>query len=110
MKRFLYILPAILLCMIYGLLAAIAGGISGFQPIAWVYLGLPIAAGILLRRGKWWGSLPGIAIGGILVYSGMTAQPQLFVGFVIGLIIAAYYIAMGLMCTAETGKHAGKNK
>ena len=65
---------------------------------------LPIAAGVLLRKGKWWGCFFGIAMGGLMIYSGMTAQPQLFVGFVIGLILAAYYAAMGLFCAADLGK------
>ena len=37
MKQFLYVMPAVLICMLYALLAALAGGISGFQPIAFVY-------------------------------------------------------------------------
>ncbi len=104
MKKFLYIMPAVLICMLYALLAALAGGIGGFQPIAFVYILLPIAAGVLLRKGKWWGCFFGIAMGGLMIYSGMTAQPQLFVGFVIGLILAAYYAAMGLVCAADRGK------
>ena len=100
MRKFLYIMPAVLICMLYGLLAALAGGIGGFQPIALAYILLPIAAGILLRKGKWWGCLPGMAMGMLLLYKGITAQPQVFVGFVAGLILAAYYAAMGLVCAA----------
>ena len=101
MKKFLYIMPAVLICMLYALLAALAGGISGFQPIAFVYIALPLLAGIFLRKGKWWGCLFGIAMGVLLIYNGMTAQPQVMVGFVAGLILAAYYIAMGLTCAAS---------
>ena len=101
MKKFLYILPAVLICMLYALLAALAGGIGGFQPIAFVYILLPIAAGILLRKEKWWGCFFGIVVGALLIYNGMTAQPQMMVGFIAGLILAAYYIAMGLTCAAS---------
>ena len=101
MKKFLYIMPAVLICMLYALLAALAGGIGGFQPIAFVYIVLPILAGIFLRKGKWWGSFFGIAMGALLIYNGMTAQPQIMVGFVAGLILTAYYIAMGLTCVAS---------
>ncbi len=104
MKKFLYIMPAVLVCMLYALLAALAGGFSGFQPIAFVYIILPIAAGILLRNSKWWGCLFGIAMGALLMVSGMTAQPQVFAGFVAGLILAAYYAAMGLACAASNKK------
>ena len=101
MKKFLYIMPAVLICMLYALLAALAGGISGFQPIAFAYMGLPVLAGFFLRKGKWWGSFFGITVGALLIYNGMTAQPQMMVGFVAGLILAAYYIAMGLACAAS---------
>ena len=104
MKKFLYIMPAVLTCMLYALLAALAGGIGGFQPIAFVYIVLPILAGIFLRKGKWWGSFFGIAMGALLIYNGMTAQPQMMVGFVAGLILTAYYIAMGLICGVSQKK------
>lgn len=104
MKKFLYIMPAVLIVMLYALLAALAGGIGGFQPIAFVYILCPILAGVILRKGKWWGCLFGVAMGALLIYNGMTAQPQVFAGFVAGLILAAYYIAMGLVCAAAQKK------
>ena len=104
MKKFFYVLPAVLICMLYALLTALAGGMAGLQPIAFVYIGLPLIAGILLRKGKWWGCLLGILMGGILMYNGMTAKPQIFAGFVSGLILAAYYAAMGLICVGSQKK------
>ena len=104
MKRFLYIMPAILILMLYALLTALAGGISGFQSIAVVNMGLPVVAGVLLRKGKWWGCLFGIAMGGIMLCSGMTAEPQMMLAFVTGLILAAYFSAMGLVCAADSKK------
>ena len=101
MKKFLYIMPAVLICMLYALLIALAGGIGGFQPIAFAYIIFPILAGVFLRKGKWWGCFFGIAMGAMLIYNGMTAQPQIMVGFVAGLILAAYYIAMGLTCATS---------
>ena len=76
-------------------------GIGGFQPIAFAYIIFPILAGVFLRKGKWWGCFFGIAMGVLLIYNGMTAQPQIMVGFVAGLILTAYYIAMGLTCVAS---------
>ena len=104
MKKFLYIMPAVLICMLYVLLAALAGGIGGFQPIAFVYILSPILAGILLCKGKWWGCFFGIAMGVLLIYSGMTAHPQVMIAFVAGLALAAYYAAMGLVCAASQKK------
>lgn len=104
MKKFLYIMPAVMICMLYALLAALAGGFGGFQPIAYAYILMPFAAGILLRKNKWWGCLFGMAMGGILSYSGMTAKPTMMVGFIAGLILVAYYIAMGLVCAVSNKK------
>ena len=101
MKKFLYIMPAVLICMLYALLAALAGGIRGFQPIALAYILCPIAAGMLLRKDKAWGCMFGVAMGALLIYNGMTADPQIFAGFVAGLIVAVYYVAMGLVCAAS---------
>ena len=100
MKKFLYIMPAVLICMLYGLLAALAGGGGGFQPIAFVYIILPILAGISLRKDKWWGCLFGIAMGVILLYNGR----NMMVAFIAGLILVAYYIVMGLVCAASLKK------
>ena len=95
MMKFLYIMPAVLICMLYGLLAALAGGFGGFQPIAFVNICLPILAGVLLRRNKWWGSLFGIAMGALLIFTGMTAAR------IAGIVLAVYYIAMGIVCAAS---------
>lgn len=97
MKQFLYVMPAVLICMLYALLAALAGGISGFQPIAFVYIALPLLAGILLRKGNWWGCLFGITMGGILLYTGKNVM----IAFAAGLVLVAYYAAMGLVCAAS---------
>lgn len=98
MKKFLYIMPAVLICMLYGLLAALAGGFGGFQPIALVNICLPIAAGILLRKNKWWGCLFGAAMGAVLIFTGMT------VARIAGIVLAAYYIIMGIVCAVSNQK------
>ena len=71
-----------------------AGGFGGFQPIARVNICLPIAAGILLRTNKWWGCLFGAAMGAVLIFTGMT------VARIAGIVLAAYYIIMGIICAA----------
>ena len=98
MKKYLYIMPAVLICMLYGLLAALAGGFGGFQPIAFVNICLPILAGVLLRKNKWWGSFFGIAMGALLIFTGMT------VARIAGIILAVYYIAMGIVCAVSNKK------
>ena len=100
MKKYLYIMPAVLILMLYALLAALAGGVSGFQPIAFAYIILPILAGVFLRKDKWWGCFCGIAMGGLLLWSGR----DMMVAFIAGLVLAVYYIVMGLVCAASLKK------
>ena len=100
MKKYLYIMPAVLILMLYVLLAALAGGISGFQPIAFVYMLLPVAAGVLLRKDKWWGCFFGIGLGAVLLLK----SKGMMVAFIAGLILVAYYIVMGLVCAASQKK------
>lgn len=100
MKKYLYIMPTVLILMLYALLAALAGGVSGFQPIAFAYIILPILAGVFLRKDKWWGCFFGIAMGGLLLWSGR----NMMVAFIAGLVLAAYYIVMGLVCAASLKK------
>ena len=99
MKKFLYIMPAVLICMLYGLLAALTGGFGGFQPIAYVNIGLPILAGILLRKNKWWGSLFGAAMGAALMFTGVT------IARIAGMVLAAYYNIMGIVCAVSQKKN-----
>ena len=99
MKKFLYIMPAVLICMLYALLASLAGGISGFQPVAFVYITLPILAGIFLRRGKWWGCFFGIAMGVVLLYMGSQHTGQVMdIERPMGLAFLIYYTIMGFIC------------
>ena len=100
MKKYLYIMPAVLILMLYALLAALAGGISGFQPIAFVYMLLPVAAGVLLRKDKWWGCFFVIGLGAVLLLK----SKGMMGAFIAGLILVAYYIVMGLVCAASQKK------
>ena len=99
MKRFLYIMPAILILMLYALLTALAGGISGFQSIAVVNMGLPVVAGVLLRKGKWWGCLFGIALGALLLFNSAAKA-----AVVIAVVLMVYYAVMGLVCALSQKK------
>ena len=104
MKKILYCLPAVLVGMVYGLLAALAGGIGGFQVVAWIYLLCPIAAALLLTRGKWWGCLFGIAVAAVMAYIAITTASQSIAVLVIGFIVAVYYGVMGLLCVKSAKK------
>ena len=104
MRKVLYIMPAVLICMLYMLLATLAGGISGFQPIALIYIIFPLAAGILLRKGKWWGGLFGIVMGALLLYNCMTAENTVKATLIFGFLFMGYYALMSVLCAADHKK------
>ena len=108
MKKFLYIMPAVLICMLYALLTALAGGIGGYQPVVLLYIGFPLLAGILLRKNKWWGSLFGMAMGALLVYMGSQSSGQpIDIERPMGVAFIIYYALMGILCLMDIRK---KNK
>ena len=71
--KILYSFPALFYC---GLIAFIGlgAGFGGFQPEAWLYAVLLFTAAVLLCMKKWWGALPGMIVGGIIIYLFETAR------------------------------------
>ena len=99
MRKFLYGMPAVLICMLYTILTILAGGISGYQPIVLVYIGFPILAAVFLRKGKWWGSLFGVAMGAVLLYMGSRYSGQVIdIEGPMGIVFLIYYAVMGILC------------
>ena len=104
MRKFLYIMPAVLVCMLYILLTALAGGISGFQPIAFIYIVFPLVSGILLRNGKWWGGLFGMAMAALMIYNSVTVESITKATLIFGFVFAGYYALMCVLCVTDRKK------
>lgn len=90
--KVLYILPAILWCMMTVLLILPIAGWQDIFPVFWLYPTLPTVAAILLWKGKWWGCLPGMAMGAML----FSLVPNEEVS---GLRYCIYFALMGLLCS-----------
>ena len=96
--KVLYLFPALLYS---GLLLTItlSLGIGGLMLEAWLYLALFLAAGVLLCQRKWWGCLPGMAAGSVIIYLFMNSQVQQPVDIrPLGIGILVYFATMGLIC------------
>ena len=104
MKKVLYATPAVITCMLYGMLAMLAGGFASFQLRAWLMILLPFASAFFLIRGKWWGSAFGIALGGAMALTGLNSSDTVML--VIGAVIAVYYLLMGILCFMDSRKKA----
>ena len=105
MKRVLYTMPAVMVVLFYGMLAILAGGVSGFQIRAWLTVTLPVAAAVLLLAGRWWGSVFGMCLGGLLISIGLFGNST--ISMILGGAVFAYYMVMGILCFADARK---KNK
>jgi len=96
--KILYCFPAAL----YGGIMALIGtdlGFGGFAPEAWVYITLLLLAAVLLSKNKWWGCIPGIAVGGIMICIFETSSAHHHINenpIALGVIL--YFAAMGLIC------------
>lgn len=93
--KLVYFLPAVF----YGLLILIIGinmGFHGFLPGAWLSLVLLASAGFLLCKEKWWGCLPGIAVG-IITVTGASAN-SLLDDRTIGIFVCIVFAVFGLIC------------
>ena len=102
MKRVLYTMPAVMVILFYGMLAILAGGVSGFQLRAWLMIVMPAAAAVLLLAGRWWGSVFGMMLGGLLISMGMVGGSNL--AMIGGGAVFAYYLVMGILCFADSRK------
>ena len=104
MKRVLYTMPAVMVVMFYGMLAVLAGGISGFQPRAWLMVLMPVASAVLLLAGRWWGAIPGMLLGGLMISVGMAGSTTLISG--LGAVVFGYYLVMGILCWKDANKNS----
>ena len=96
--KLLYCFPAFL----YGGLIATIGfgaGFGGFQPEAWIYLLLLMSAAVLLSMRKWWGAIPGMAVGTIVIYLFEASRAHQHIDVTpLGVGIILYFVAMGGIC------------
>lgn len=78
----LYAFPAVLYI---GFMAIV--GLGSVAPIAWLYAILLAAAAVLLSKGRWWGSLPGVAAGAVMAFQNT-----------VGIALVVYYAILGIVC------------
>ena len=98
LRKILYTFPAVLYC---GIVAAIIldSGFGGFLPVTWVYVSMLILAAVVLCMEKWWGCIPGIGVGAIIIYQFETSRVHHHINETsIGVSVIVYFAVMGLMC------------
>ena len=103
MKRVLYTLPAVMVVIFYGMLGLLAGGFASFQVRAWLMVVMPVASAVLLLAGLWWGCIPGMCLGGLLISIGMAGNS--YVSMICGVAVFVYYLVMGILCMKDARKN-----
>ena len=105
MKKILFWLPAFVICLIYGFILLILEGsfeaaVDMVQNVVVLYIALPVIGSVLLSRGKWWGSIFGIAMGLLLIYNHLqySGHQHVNVDVPLGIVFAVYYLVMGILC------------
>lgn len=105
MKKVLYSLPAVLICLIYGfLLFALEGTfdavIDALHSVVLLYILLPVVGSVLLVKNKWWGSLVGAAMGLLLIWNNLqyTGHQHVNIDLPLGIVFIVYYLACGILC------------
>ncbi len=111
MRKFLYILPAVVISLIYLFLLWITRAdvreiLDIFSSMAGLYLLLPIVGSILLLKGKWWGSLAGMAMGLMFIYQDLNdyTMQHIDVEIPLGIAFLVYYFLMGILCLRSSKK------
>lgn len=98
MKKFLYLLPAAAYCGFFGYVG-LRLGFDGFPALALLYAVLFIISAILLWKNHWWGCIPGIAVGGIMIYLFETSHDYHHINETqIGIWVIVWFVVMGLLC------------
>ena len=95
MKKVIYFTPAIFGLMFYSLLAAFSG-FGAIHAAVWICIAMLFVSAVLLTKQKWFGSIPGILVGVLLIwmsvqYAGRVIDIERPLG--IGLIL--FYILCG---------------
>ena len=96
MKKVLYFLPVALGTALYVFLG-IASSFSSINPLVWIALVMLVISGILMNKNKWWGCVPGILIGILLIYMGTKETGQIIKETPFGIIMCVYYIVCAVV-------------
>ncbi|MGI6030779.1 MAG: hypothetical protein ACOX7F_04665 [Eubacteriales bacterium] len=95
MKSMASWLPAVAALLLYVLLGC-AGNFSAIHPGVWGCVATLFVSAILLSKEHWWGCLPGLAVGVVLLYMSTQYTGQVLeIERPLGILLCVYYGLMG---------------
>ena len=95
MKKVLYFTPAIFGLMFYSLLAVFSG-FGAIHPAVWFCIAMLFFSAVLMARKKWFGCIPGILVGAILIWMSFQSTGQVIdIERPLGIALIMFYIFCG---------------
>ena len=95
MRKVLYFTPAIFGLVFYSLLVVFSG-FGEIQPAVWLCIAMLFVSAILLAKKKWFGCVPGIVIGIILIWMSFQSTGQVIdIERPLGIALIVFYIFCG---------------
>ena len=96
MTKVLYYVPSIFGLIFYCLLAVFSG-IGAINPAVWICIGLLFASAILMAKRKWFGCIPGVLVGILLIWMSFQSTGQVIdIERSMGIGLILFYIFCGL--------------
>lgn len=95
MKKVLYFTPAIFGLMFYSLLAVFSG-FGAIHPAVWICISMLFVSAVLMAKMKWFGCIPGIVVGAILIWMSLQSTGQVIdIERPLGIALITFYIFCG---------------
>lgn len=97
MKKVLYFVPAIFGLVFYSLLAVFSG-FGAIHPVVWLCIAMLFLSAVLMARKKWFGCIPGILVGILLIWMSFRSTGQVIdIEMPLGIALILFYIISGFI-------------
>ena len=97
MKKVLYFVPAIFGLVFYSLLAVFSG-FGAIHPVVWLCIAMLFLSAVLMPRKKWFGCIPGILVGILLIWMSFQSTGQVIdIEMPLGIALILFYIISGFI-------------
>ena len=97
MKKVIYFAPAIFGLVFYSLLTVFSG-FGAIHPVVWLCIAMLFVSAVLLAQKKWFGCIPSILVGAILILMSYQSTGQVIdIEMPLGIALILFYILSGVV-------------
>lgn len=95
MKKVIYFTPAVFGLVFYSLLTVFSG-FGAIHPVVWLCIAMLFVSAVLMAKMKWFGCIPGIVVGAILIWMSFQSTGQVIdIEMPLGIMLILFYILSG---------------